>query len=213
MTSPSRLLGVCGSASLVAVLTVLAFASHSTADDVLSEMMTPDWHFFDSDFVGVINVTEAVVVPPTASTPAQRHFSMVIEDVWTDRWGRSRGDEIDFRTSDEIRPFDSTGRYLVLLRGGSFVDSPLTYGMNSVFRIYSERSIACGDGTTLYAVRASGFLCSIPVLVLGEPATLSTIREQFVRRAEIARSRLEPTAGGLRRESRPLYAAPLEVAP
>jgi hypothetical protein len=213
MKSRSRLVGMCGSVTLVAVLTVLAFVSHSTADDVLSDIMTPDWHFFDSDFVGVITVTEAVVVPPTASTPPQRHFSMVVEDVWTDRWGRSRGDEIDFRTSDEIRPFDSTGRYLVLLRGGPFADAPLTYGMNSVFRIYSDRSIACGDGTTLYAVRASGFLCSIPLLVLGEPATLSTIREQFVRRAEIARSRLERTEGALRRDRRPLYAAPLEVTP
>ena len=173
---------------------VVSFA-HANRDR--REVMTMDHHLVQSDFVGVITV-ERVTQDRDGATHLVR-----IDDVWESRWGVGVGDSTTIPTGPQVRPLLAGARYVVLLAGGAWHQSPFTHRMNSVFRLEEDGNLRCDNGLTLYGAFGDGFYCSIPELVIGEAPTLDEIRTQTVRQRRGAVLRHPDLAERLDRQARP----------
>jgi len=104
-----------------------------------------------------------------------------VRDIWTSRWGVGVGDILEFSMVESAPRFEGQENYVVLLSGGPYRGTPLTQREHSFFHIEPDESLRCGQGTTLFAVASSGFLCSVDELVEGRPLIVSQMHSQLSR--------------------------------
>lgn len=153
---------------------IAAAPSPATAERSLSLLMTLDHHLLRADLIAEITVvqrTEGLI----NGEPLQQ-VTASLTDVWATRW--SLGNSITFNTRVTFPGLEPGGRYIVLLSGGPWEQSPFTHRENSLFRIDpATDTVRCHDGSALFAVANDGFICAPDGAVDGTVITAAEMRD------------------------------------
>ena len=191
---------------------VAAFAAlpegEASAERTIRRLMSMDHVLVRADHIAVVEVLSQGLYSEPSGVPMQ---SLVLHDelIVSTRWGTSK--YFDVVTNAGFEHLVAGQRYLVLLSGGPWSESPFTHRDNSVFLINDQEQVQCSGGAYLYAVSGDGFYCAPKGTMFGSPLSLDEALEQLQCARDRAMLRLPELQDQLDSDPRPLEYEPSPV--
>lgn len=183
-------------------ITLAAWASPSAADRDERLLMPMDSHLLEADFIGEVRV----LVLQSLAQSAEWGIDLEVVEPWFSRWPPTS--TLYFPVRPGAVTLEAGGRYVVLLSGGPYRESPFTHRDNSVFAIGDDDAVTCASGIPLFGVTTGGFMCSVQPLVIGAPLDIDEMRRQLDRARSRAVARQPERASDLDALARPLADRP-----
>lgn len=184
---------------------LLAGSNTAHAERDIGLLMSMDHHLVDADFIGVIEIDTSALFTDSEGRPMQT-VTANIADLLTTRW--SVGVDLSLVTDAGFEHLAVGSKYLVLLSGGAWNDSPFTHRENSVFEVLPSGELACSGGDLLYGVLHDGFFCAPAGTVIGEPMLLPDVLDRIPCLRDRAILRLPALAWDLDKSPRALQLEP-----
>lgn len=166
----------------------------------VARLLTMDHHLVQADFIGEVTVRAV-----RESQSGGVLVDVDVQDVWYSRWKSGEELTVGAASLAEMGGLIQEGaRLVVLLSGGPWTESALTFRGNSLFRVAEDGTVQCVSSNPLFAVHNSGFVCSIQAYMPGAPISLADMKTETLAMRERAARRLPALSERLDRLRRPL---------
>jgi hypothetical protein len=174
--------------------------AHGSSHRDVARLLTMDHHLVQADFIGEVTVL-AIRDARDGGVLADVH----VEDTWYSRWDAKEQLTVGAASLENMGGLVQEGaRLVVLLSGGPWTESALTFRGNSLFRVAKDGGLECVSGNPLFAVHNSGFVCSIQAYMPGAPISLAEMKSETLAMRGRAARRLPMLSSLLDRLRRPL---------